>query len=183
MGKCVTNNQVIDRLLVVRAQSGEETAFNLLFQRWNPKLLGYAFKLSGDPQAARDIAQETWVAVVKGLKRLDDPALFRAWFFRIAHNKAADDIRSKQKHRKSEEAVKEMTTLNAQEKISNESLDLKALIEVMPAEKRSLLILFYVEGLTIPELAEVFEIPNGTVKSRLHTARHDLKIAYERKVS
>ncbi|MEE8296068.1 MAG: RNA polymerase sigma factor [Sphingomonadales bacterium] len=179
----MTDQTVIDRLLVVRAQSGEETAFNLLFQRWNPKLLGFAFKLSGDPQAARDIAQETWVAVIKGLKRLEDPALFRAWFFRIAHNKAADDIRARQKHRKSEEAVKEMTDLNAQGSPPDEGYDLKTLIDGMPREKRSLLILFYVEGLTIPELAEVFEIPTGTIKSRLHSAREDLKYTLERKAS
>ena len=179
----MANNHVIDRLLVVRAQSGEELAFRMLFQRWNPKLLGYAFKLSGDPQAARDIAQETWVAVVKGLKRLEDPALFRAWFFRIANNKAADDIRSKQKHRKSEDAVKEMTEINAQEKSSDEGPTIKRLIEAMPREKRSLLILFYVEGLTVPELAEVFEIPTGTIKSRLHSAREDLKYSFERKAS
>lgn len=179
----MANNQVIDRLLVVRAQEGEKEAFRMLFQLWNPKLLGYAFKLSGDPAAAHDIAQETWVAIVKGLKRLEDPALFRAWFFRIAHNKAADDIRAKQKHRKSEEAGKEMAELKSNEHPSDQGLELKALIEAMPSEKRSLIILFYVEGLTIPELAEVFEIPTGTVKSRLHTAREDLKYSLERKAS
>ncbi len=179
----MANNQVIDRLLVVRAQAGEESAFRMLFQRWNPKLLGFCLKLSGDPHAARDIAQETWAAVVKGLNRLEDPARFRAWFFRIAHNKAADDIRTRQKQRKSEDAVKEMTELKAQERRPDESLNLKTLIEAMPREKRSLIILFYVEGLTIPELAEVFKVPAGTVKSRLFNARAELKISYERKAS
>lgn len=179
----MANNQVIDRLLVVRAQAGEESAFRMLFQRWNPKLLGFCLKLSGDQQAARDIAQETWAAVVKGLNRLEDPARFRAWFFRIAHNKAADDIRTRQKQRKSEDAVKEMTELKAQERRPDEGLNLKTLIEAMPREKRSLIILFYVEGLTIPELAEVFKVPAGTVKSRLFNAREELKISYARKAS
>ncbi len=178
----MANNQVIDRLLVVRAQAGEEAAFRTLFQLWNPKLLGFCLKLSGDPGAARDIAQETWVAVVKGLRRLEDPALFRAWFFRIAHNKAADDIRAKQKQRKSEEAAREMTEINAEQSRSGEGRDLKAMIEVMPRKKRALLVLFYVEGLSLSELAAVFEVPAGTIKSRLFAAREELKLSYERKV-
>ena len=79
--------------------------------------------------------------------------------------------------------MKEMTELKAQERRPDEGLTLKTLIEAMPREKRSLIILFYVEGLTIPELAEVFKVPAGTVKSRLFNAREELKISYERKAS
>ena len=64
----MANNHVIDRLLVARAQSGEEAAFTFLVRRWNPKLVGFCYKLSGNAEAARDIAQETWVAVVGGSK-------------------------------------------------------------------------------------------------------------------
>lgn len=179
----MAGNHVIDRLLVVRAQAGDEKAFTLLVRRWNPKLLGFAYKLSGDRQAARDIAQETWAGVVKGLRRLDDPALFKAWIFRIANNKAADDIRARQKHRKTEQTAKEMAHLENTETHPEDHLTLKNLVAAMAPERRALIILFYLEGLTIPELAEVFDIPAGTVKSRLFKAREDLKHAYERKAS
>ena len=62
-------------------------------------------------------------------------------------------------------------------------LTLKRLIDKLPEEKRALLILFYVEGLTLAELGRVFEAPTGTIKSRLHTAREELKSDYERKAS
>ena len=180
----MANKHIIDRLLVARAQAGDREAFDLLVRRWQPRILGFAIRLSGDRDAARDVAQETWVAAVKGLKRLDDPALFRAWIFRIAKNKAADYVRGRQKTRKQAETMEQ---INAMEKETRhpgpeEGLTLKALIDNLPQEKRALLILFYVEGLSLSELAEVFAVPDGTIKSRLFTAREDLKIAYERKV-
>lgn len=177
----MANNQVIDRLLVARAQEGDKKAFELLVRRWHPKILGFSYRLTRDADAARDVSQESWVAAVKGLKRLDDPALFRAWIFRIAKNKAADYIRGRQKTRKQIEAMEQMAVIENETRKPGpeEGLTLKALIDNLPQEKRALLILFYVEGLSLAELADVFETPAGTIKSRLFTAREELKSNYK----
>lgn len=180
----MANNHVIDRLLVARAQSGEEAAFTFLVRRWNPKLVGFCYKLSGNADAARDIAQETWVAVVRGLKKLDDPARFRGWLYRIATNKAADHIRALQRNRRKENEMGQMAAITETRNDGpEEGLALKTLIDRLAPERKALLILFYVEGLSLAELAEVFEAPTGTIKSRLHSAREDLKFSFERKAS
>jgi RNA polymerase sigma factor (sigma-70 family) len=168
---------ILDRLLVARAQAGDREAFSLLVRRWHPKLIGFCLRASGEKAAAADLAQETWVAAVKGLGRLDDPARFRAWLYRIAARKVADHIRWKTRERKGRGEMRQMAGIEGEgrEGPGFEALALKAMIARLAPEKRSLLVLFYVEGLTLPELAEVFGIPAGTVKSRLHALREELK--------
>jgi RNA polymerase sigma factor (sigma-70 family) len=72
----------------------------MLSRRWHPRVLGHAYRLLGRREAARDVAQEAWLAIVRGLRRLDDPARFKSWSFAIVGNKCRDWIRRTQRRRR-----------------------------------------------------------------------------------
>ena len=164
-------------MLVLRCQGGEAAALDALVVRWHPKLCRLARRLTGDFDGASDLVQDAWVAIVRGVRRLEDPARFRVWAYRIVTNKCADWIRRRRVRR---DAAREMqAAANAR---SNDKRDatpedagdvdhLYAALRELPDDQRAILSLHYLEGLGIAEIAAVFDLPTGTVKSRLHNAR------------
>lgn len=89
--------RVINELLVLEAQSGDEKALSALVNRWQRPLLRHALQLTGHGDAAADVVQETWLAIARGLGRLDDPACFAHWALQILSRKAADWVRQRQR--------------------------------------------------------------------------------------
>ncbi len=170
---------VLDELLVLRCQGGDERAFQMLVQRWNGRVLAYSARLTGFSHAAPDVTQEVWLAVVRGIRRLDDPSRFRSWLFRIAANKCADWVRSQQKSRRVMEAAEiEQATGRGSE--SKEPADprvelLRQGLRMLPDNRRTILAMFYLEEMSVKEISEVLSVPAGTVKSRLFHARAALK--------
>ena len=88
-------SQIEDELLVMDAQTGDRSAMEALVRRWQKRLWLHALRLTGDREAAWDVTQQAWLGIVKGLRRLRDPARFRAWAYRIISNESADWIRKK----------------------------------------------------------------------------------------
>jgi len=92
--------RILDEYLVASARAGDRAAFSQLAERWQPKLLAHAYRIMGDREAARDIVQDGWGDIVKGVHRLNDVATFPAWAYRIISRRAADAIRRLQRQRK-----------------------------------------------------------------------------------
>lgn len=175
---------LMTRALVMAAQDGEEAAVRPLFELWNRRFVAHAARLSGDRAAAPGIAQEAWIAIIRSLGRLEDPARFRAWAYRIVTHKAADWVRARQRERKmKDELAMEMKLRGAGRTDPGnpgEAQQLRRLIAALPFEQRALLALYYREGFTVGEVAEALSIKPGTVKSRLHAARQRLRHQMER---
>jgi RNA polymerase sigma-70 factor (ECF subfamily) len=120
--------------------------------------------------------QETWVGAIRGLSDLRDPAQFPAWIYGIATRKCADAIRTTVRRRRLDVdsiavgASPSETTVNVDNRI-----DVAAGIRQLPPKQQAAVHLFYGEDLTVGEIASALAIPAGTVKSRLHQARHALK--------
>ncbi len=173
--------RVIDELLVVRCQQGDRKCFDLLIRRWQRRLWRYARSLTGDDDAAWDVMQETWVAVLKRFRKLNDPAWFAAWACRIVRNKSADHCRRAVRRRKLADGLtrrqEEHTTTRAgsNDCAAGPSDAVAKALRRLPAEKRELLALKYGQDLNVVEIAVVLGIPAGTVKSRLHHAREQLR--------
>ncbi len=175
---------ILDELLVLRCQGGELGAFDLLARRWHPRFESLARRLTGRAEVGADIAQEAWMAIVGGLRRLDDPGRFKSWSYRIVANKCADWIRREQRRRRTaEEAAREPLPSNESddEPELHESGRLRVALRALPAERRALLSMFYLDGLSVAAIARVLDIPAGTVKSRLFHARHHLRRTLEEK--
>jgi RNA polymerase sigma factor (sigma-70 family) len=171
-----TADPMADELIAVRCQLGERDAFDMLVARWHEPLWRYARRLADDPDTADDVVQEIWLRVVRGIARLRDPVRLRAWIFGIARRVLMDRLRSK--YGEPGHVALDGTDLPAPADTSS----LEDAIDIMheelaqlPMTEREVLELFYLQGLSLTELAEILGIPVGTVKSRLFRARHALR--------
>jgi RNA polymerase sigma factor (sigma-70 family) len=172
--------RVVDEMLVLAAQSGQVEAFDLLATRWHPRLLRHARRLTGDPDGAQEVVQESWVAIARGLRRLHDTAAFTAWALRIVSRRCSEWIARRQQTRRQHTALDAEPELAAPTDARNDNLArVRDAIRHLDREPRALLAMFYIEGLSVAEIARVLEIPSGTVKSRLFHAREKLRAAME----
>jgi RNA polymerase sigma-70 factor (ECF subfamily) len=142
-------------------------------------LLRYAARVLGgsdSAEAARDVVQETWMGVIRGLRGLRDPAQFSPWIYGIATRKCADAIRANTRRRRLDAQTAAGESFRPVENPTTEQqIDLTAAIRELPPMHRAVVHLFYREELSVEEIASVLGIPAGTVKSRLHHARDALK--------
>lgn len=167
----------LDLYQVGLAVEGDRQAFELLYRRWHPRLLRLAGRLTGNPDEARDVMQDSALTIARDIHKLRDPALFSAWAYTIIRRRAADHIDRSVRARK---IVSQMDPYRA-EPDQEGALSLRQALSQIPEKDRLILTLFYVDGLTGSELAAALGIPLGTLKSRLFTARAKLKSIYETK--
>jgi RNA polymerase sigma-70 factor (ECF subfamily) len=168
--------QLVDEILVMDCQSGSVKAMEMLVCRWQKRLWKYACDMTGDTEAAWDITQESWLGIIKGLRKLHDPANFRAWAYRITTYKSIDWIRKNRTVKKVE-----FDEIQGHQHKDEHDAGIKELLEKLDVKKRAVLNLYYFEQLSIPEISIALKIPNGTVKSRLHGARKELKELSEKR--
>lgn len=169
----------------MRCRDSESATMRELVKRGQIKFLRHAWHLTGDREAAWDLIQDSWVAIVKGIRALDDPTCFRAWAFRIVTNKCADRIRrlQTQRMRRDEtagDAERESVDPVSESIEEEEMTSLRQAIWRLPQEQRAVLALHDLEGIGTEELGMILEVPRGTIKSRLHHARQALKDSLER---
>jgi RNA polymerase sigma factor (sigma-70 family) len=172
--------RVLDEYLVAAARTGDRKAFALLAERWRGKLVAHAWRLTGDAEMARDAAQEGWVEIVCGLRRLADEQAFPAWAYRIVSRRCARQIGQAVKRR--ELAVRSAAEPEPEMAEPGAALDaarLRTAIGRLPSEQRSAIALFYLEEMSVAEVAVALDVPVGTVKTRLMHARRKLRGALE----
>lgn len=165
-----------DEWLVVRCQLGERPAFDELIRRWHEPLLKYLRRMAGDDDAAGDLVQDLWLRVIRGIGRLRDGRRFRPWLFGIARRVAMDRLR--QQYAAPPIADVELTDLPQPEPSTVREDELALMqqeLSRLPATEREVLTLFYLQELSLEEVAEVLGVPLGTVKSRLFRARQMLR--------
>ncbi|WP_030545116.1 RNA polymerase sigma factor [Streptomyces albus] len=165
-----------DGLLVVRCQLGEREAFPELVRAWHAPLWRYVRGMTGDPHLADDLAQEVWVAVVRGLPRLRQPERFAPWLFTIARRAVTDHLR--QAYRAPETFTEEADAGAAADDFPGgllTTMQVEAGLGGLPPLEREVLVLFHLQDLPLAACAEVLGVPAGTVKSRLHRARRMLR--------
>lgn len=173
---------ISDDWLVLRAQGGDGDALAALVARRQDLVMRHALRLTGDAEAAADVAQEAWLAVVRGLDRLDDPRAFQAFALRIVAHKAADWTRGRVRRRRAWPGLRALAERLASPAPDAPSDDARALGEAMDtlsADHAVVVALHYAEGLPLGAIAAALDVPVGTVKSRLHHARERLRLALE----
>ena len=186
-----TASDIFDEWLVVRAQAGEDAAMRKLVARWHTRLYRHARRLVDRAEAAEDATQEAWLAIVRSVRRLDDPARFGPWAYAIVTNKCRDWVRRQQRGRArgfddaNAGAVNDLRDERAVHDGSSDERDdavraVRAAMRELPSTQRAALALHYLDGMNIAEIATALGIPAGTVKSRLHHAREKLRAILER---
>ena len=175
--------RVFDEYLAASARSGDRQNFERLAQRWRPKLLAHAYRLTGDMESAKDVAQEGWCDIAKGLKRLNDTAAFPAWAYRIVTRRAADAVRRNIRDRDGVAAFAAEPKSDAQQisgvEAKADAQPLNRALAALPPEQRAVIALHYREDFSVAEIAAALSVPAGTVKTRLMHARRKLREALE----
>jgi RNA polymerase sigma-70 factor (ECF subfamily) len=167
--------QLVDEILVMDCQTGRVKALEILVSRWQKRLWQYPYRLTGNAEGAWDVTQESWLGIIKGLRKLHDPSNFKAWAYKITTNKSIDWI-------KKSKSVKQVNIEEIQDHQHKAKKDtgVKELLEKLDFRKRVVLSLYYFEQLSVPEISIALKIPKGTVKSRLANARKELKELWQK---
>ncbi len=156
--------------LVIESQRGEVGAFNTLIKNWQQRYFLYALNRLKNREAAKDVTQESLISISKDLRKLEDPASFPKWSFRIVERRCVDWLRKAIREREFIQVQEELPEIPVRDGIEAE-LSVDLLLSRMDSAVASILRLYYLEALTIQEIAEVSNVPSGTVKSRLFYAR------------
>ncbi|MCT2558605.1 sigma-70 family RNA polymerase sigma factor [Tsuneonella sp. YG55] len=171
-----TVSQLYEELLVMLVQAGDRRAAERLAVRWQPRLARTARRLLGDEDRALVVVQDCWLAILRNLGQLRQASRFAPWAFAILHRRCADGIRAVQAERA------RATALEREPHDGGATEDRAAISQAfaaLPPVQRSAAQLFFVEGLTLAEIAQVQDVPLGTAKSRLFHARRRLKAALQ----
>lgn len=171
--------QIYDELLVLRCEAGDRAAFAELVERWQPRLFGHALRLTGRPDVASDVVQETWIAVIRELPRLADPAAFGGLAHRIVTRRCADWGRTRARQRRMADELADGGAPGnaATAEQTSDAARVRQVVGELPSDGRVVVALHYLYELSIAEIAKTLRIPAGTVKSRLHKARAQLRHA------
>lgn len=174
--------RVLSEYLIVSAHAGDRVALDRLCRLWHADLSRHAGRLIGEVDPARDIMQDAWCDILRGLNSLREPAAFPAWAYRIVARKCAAEIRGRQSNRRIAEAyTAEMggASVDGRQAAEN-AADAGAIRKAMtdlPDDQRIALALYHQDGLSVAEIAVITETPAGTVKTRLMHARRKLALA------
>jgi RNA polymerase sigma-70 factor (ECF subfamily) len=142
----------------------------------------YVVHLTGDRAGADDVVQETLLRAWRTPRILaQDPATTRSWMFTVARHLVVDDVRSARRRREVVvDDVPERAQADATETLF-EAILIEEALATLSAEHRAVVIRAYYGGLTVAEMAGELEIPEGTVKSRLHYGLRALRLAFQEK--
>lgn len=152
--------------------------FNRLFDRcWNI-IWPVAYAIAGDRSIAEDAAQEAVIRVIRNFDRFDDSRALEPWVRKIAANAAFTELRRQRKERSlDDEDVEEASSADYQETSDDE--DVALAVATLPIEKRTVIVLHYWLDCPLREIAEILDLPLGTVASHLTRARDQIRLNLE----
>lgn len=175
--------RIYDEYLAAAARAGDRAAWERLVSRWQPRLFRHAWRLCGHPELARDLVQEAWIEILRGLQRIDDVAAFPAWSFRIVTRRCHRALRRAGREPDGNEMFDGADEPPAPEHESGEfAVNLRTVLERMqglPPGQRAALALFHLDHLSVAEIAIALDVPPGTVKTRLMHARRRIRASLE----
>lgn len=186
--------KVEDRDLVVRALEGSESAYRELLERFRRPVFSVIYRMVGDREVAEDLAQESFVKAFNNLDSYNPSYRFSSWLFKIANNHSIDYLRrarlqtvsihgsphaSDPQREEGTRIVLEASGETPEQEVLALELgsEIEAAISQLRAEYRTVVILRHVENRPYEEIAEIMEVPIGTVKTFLHRARTELREA------
>ena len=167
---------VEDADLIARVRRGDIEAFNALVSRWEKRVFNYILRLTASADDALDLSQDVFLKAYQNIRKLDDPARFGPWLYRIAHNEAYSFFR----RRRPETALENLNEALAERSPApgfsiDLSLAVTAALDRLNPEQREAVVLKVYEGFKFEEIADILGAPVSTVKSRLYTALDLLK--------
>jgi len=185
-----------DEDLLDYLQAGQVDVFGELVRRYEKELFGYLRRYVGDDAMAEDVFQNTFLQVYKKCKQYQKGRPVKPWLYTVATHQAIDAMRragrratiSLDQVREADADGEQHSLLEFMEAAGTDPLDklqvderrelVRATIDNLPEHLKSTVLLAYYQGLKYREIADILDIPVGTVKSRLHVALHRLQEAW-----
>jgi RNA polymerase sigma-70 factor (ECF subfamily) len=177
-----------DRTLVARSQEGDRDAFSTLVTRYQERVLNLVLRGLGDHDAALDVAQEVFLKAYRGLERFQGDSQFFTWLFRITMNETISARRRRDRRGRplsigregpDGERLQDPPDSTFEPGAEAARLDEQVLVHRAIAglddEQAQVILLRDIDGRSYQEIAEVLELPLGSVKSKIHRARQALK--------
>ena len=175
--------QVPDGDLIRRLRADDLDAFHELFDRYRSSIYRTAYGLTGDPQAAEEILQDTFARAYARRAALRDDVSPLPWLHRVAVNLCFSRRRRKQPATTVDEQVVQIEAPGVEPEALSEQKELRQIVRdgvaALPPKHQSVVVLYYLHGLSLQETATFLDIRLGTVKSRLHYALRGLRAHLE----
>jgi RNA polymerase sigma-70 factor, ECF subfamily len=185
-------SSLTDQQVVELARKGREPAYRELIGRYQRPVFSLVYRMVRDREKAEDLTQETFIKVLNAIDRYDPSFKFSSWIFKIAHNTSLDHLRKKEPetlslhgspHARTDAEIEASTITpesgdeNPEEYTANRELgsEIDRAIARLRPEYRTAIVLCHIEGRPYEEIAEIMDVPLGTVKTYIHRARNDLK--------
>jgi RNA polymerase sigma-70 factor (ECF subfamily) len=165
-------------VLAAAAAAGDLRSLELLLDRHADRVHAVCRRVVGHPEDALDATQEALIAIARGISRFDGRSAFTTWLYRVATNAALDELRRKARRPRPVEALPEPTaSASPLDEQVGARLDVDAALATVPEEFRVAVILRDLCDLDYAEIAEVLDVPAGTVRSRISRGRAALAAA------
>ena len=175
-----------DGELIVTAIAGHEDGFEELVRRYQRPITNYVYRMLNNYDAALDVTQEVFIKVYNSLARYSSEYKFSTWLYRIAHNAAIDYIRRNSVNQQSIEAENADGSYQLQLESPNPTpeqerersewrTEIETVVKCLPTVYRDLIVLRHAQDLSYDEIAEITNLPLGTVKNRLFRAREMMR--------
>lgn len=173
----IQKTRALEAFLVVAARTGDPSATEKLVRLLQPRLLSHAHRLLGDADGALDIIQAAWIDILRGLPRLRDVSAFRVYALKIVSRKVARTIKGRQRERSlaADWAAQAETCAAPLGEIASDAQTVRNALATLRPAHQATLALFYLEDMTVTEVAAAMDVPIGTVKTRLMHARNQLR--------
>ncbi len=185
-----------EKILISLCKRGDLSAYDKLMQRYEKKVYALCFRMAGNPDDAADLAQEAFLKAFRALPSFNGQAQFSTWLYRIVTNTCLDEQRKQARRPQLFSLDKPLNTEDGHlaltlpaeapdplaTALSHETeAEIKALLSMLPAAQRLVLVLRDMEGYSYEEIARILNLNSGTVKSRLNRARARLRDLYLKK--
>ncbi len=175
-----------DGELIEKALRGREDGFEEIVRRYQRPITGYVYRMLNNYDASLDVTQEVFIKVYNSLEKYSSEYKFSTWLYRIAHNAAIDYMRRNSVSQQSIEAENTDGTYQLQlespqptpeqeRERSEWRTEIDSVVKCLPVVYRELILLRHTQDLSYDEIAEVTNLPLGTVKNRLFRAREMMR--------
>lgn len=175
-----------DAELIVKAIAGREDGFEELVRRYQRPITSYVYRMLGNYDASLDVTQEIFIKVYNSMARYSSEYKFSTWLYKIAHNAAIDYMRRNSVSQQSLEAENKDGSFEIQiesKRLSPEQerersewrSEIESVVKCLPQGYRELILLRHSQDLSYDEIAEITNLPLGTVKNRLFRAREMMR--------
>ena len=189
-GRSKRGNQMglIEENLIKKVKKGDRNAFAELVDLYKDKVYKVSYRMLGNRQEAEDVAQETFLRVYANIDSYDPSYKFSTWIYRIASNLSIDQLRKRKQIYSLDKQVEGTEGLEWHDRLSDPGQgpedqlltgeiqgQVQEAINSLTPKYRSIMILRYLEDLSLNEISEVLKLPVSTIKTRIHRGRETLR--------